>query len=80
MVLVGSITFMTASIFLGLFDTAVMALMTCLAIDMDMNDGTPKFGPETFHDGVNKINTSIDAHKVDPMEDFYPIAGEGEDC
>lgn len=41
MVLVGVISFMTASIFLGLFDTAVMALMTCLAIDMDMNDGSP---------------------------------------
>ena len=58
MVLVGAVTFMTASIFLGLFDTAVMALMTCLAIDMDMNDGSPKFGPPTFHDGMKKIEES----------------------
>lgn len=57
MVLVGAVTFMTASIFLGLFDTAVMALMTCLAIDMDMNGGNPKFGPPTFHDSVGKIET-----------------------
>lgn len=57
MVLIGAVTFMTASIFLGLFDTAVMALMTCLAIDMDMNDGAPKFGPPTFHDSVGKIDT-----------------------
>lgn len=56
MVLIGVVTFMTASIFLGLFDTAVMALMTCLAIDMDMNDGSPKYGPPTFHDGVKKID------------------------
>ena len=55
LVLVGVMTFMTASIFLGLFDTAVMALMTCLAIDMDMNDGHPMFGPPTFHDSVGKI-------------------------
>jgi len=54
MILVGTITFMNASIFLGLFDTAVMALMTCLAIDMDMN-GAPKFGPPTFHDATGKI-------------------------
>jgi len=54
MILVGAITFMNASIFLGLFDTAVMALMTCLAIDMDMN-GAPKFGPPTFHDSTGKI-------------------------
>ena len=60
MVLVGVITFMTASIFLGLFDTAVMALMTCLAIDMDMNDGHPLFGPPTFHDSMGKIEA--DAH------------------
>lgn len=57
MLLVGVVSFMTASIFLGLFDTAVMALMTCLAIDMDMNDGTPKFGPPTFHDRTGKIET-----------------------
>jgi hypothetical protein len=57
MVLVGALSFMTASMFLGLFDTAVMALMTCLAIDMDMNDGQPKFGPQTFHDSCGKIET-----------------------
>jgi solute carrier family 44 (choline transporter-like protein), member 2/4/5 len=56
MIIVGGVSFMTASIFLGLFDTAVMALMTCLAIDMDMNDGSPKFGPPTFHDSVQKID------------------------
>ena len=56
MVLVGVVTFMTASIFLGLFDTAVLALMTCLAIDMDMNDGSPKYGPPTFHDSVKKVD------------------------
>lgn len=61
MLLIGVVTFMTASIFLGLFDTAVMALMTSLAIDMDLNDGTPQKGPPTFHNGVQKINRSQDA-------------------
>lgn len=34
---VGVFTFFTASIFLGLFDTSVLALLTCLSIDMDCN-------------------------------------------
>lgn len=55
-VVVGVVSFITASIFLGLFDTAVMALLTCLAIDIDMN-GEPKFGPPTFHDSMGKIDS-----------------------
>jgi hypothetical protein len=47
---VAIISFLTASIFLGLFDTAVMSMMTCLAIDMDNHNGTPVKGPKTFHD------------------------------
>jgi hypothetical protein len=59
-VVVGIVTFLTASIFLGMFDTAVMALMTCLAVDMDLHDGQPKFGPPTFHDNYEKINKQLD--------------------
>ena len=33
--LVGVFSFMVASIFLGLLDTAILALLTCVAIDMD---------------------------------------------
>jgi len=51
LILVGIFSFMVASIFLGLLDTAVLSLLTCVAIDMDNNDGTPEFGPPTFHDG-----------------------------
>ena len=63
-VVVGIVSYMTASIFLGLFDTAVLALMTCLAIDMDLHDGHPAFGPPTFHDSIGKID-SEKHHKVD---------------
>lgn len=49
-------TYFTATVFLGLFDTAVLTLMTCLAIDMDLNNGTPKYGPETFHDNMKKVD------------------------
>jgi hypothetical protein len=58
MALVGLITYMTASVFLGLFDTAVMALLTSLAIDID-NNGKPKFGPPTFHDKTNKMDSDM---------------------
>lgn len=46
---VGIVSYISASIFLGLFDEAVLAMMNCLAIDTDLN-GQPKFGPPTFHD------------------------------
>jgi hypothetical protein len=29
---------------MGLFDEAIMATLLCLAVDMDLNDGEPKFG------------------------------------
>jgi hypothetical protein len=53
-VVVALFTYTCASIFLGLFDEAVMALMTCLAIDSDLH-GEPKYGPPTFHDALNTI-------------------------
>lgn len=51
-VLVAFITFVAASVFLGLFSNTVIALMTCLCIDVDLN-GEPKFGPPTFHDSLD---------------------------
>lgn len=36
-VFVGAASFMTASIFLGLLDTAVLSLLTCRAMDEDKN-------------------------------------------
>jgi len=52
---------MVASIFLGLLDTAVLSLLTCVAIDMDRNDGVlnGESGPPTFHDGgLDKFETA----------------------
>merc|ERR1712166_1073158 len=47
--IVAVITYLAANVILGLFDEIVLALMTCLSIDVDLN-GDPKFGPPTFHD------------------------------
>lgn len=56
-IFIGVVTYLTASIFLGMFDTAVLSLLTCLAIDME-NNGTPKFGPPTFHEKRDKIEAA----------------------
>lgn len=65
MVVVGLTTYISATIFLGMFDTAVMALMTCLAIDMDLHDGEPAFGPPTFHDSIGKVSAGKHSHRKD---------------
>lgn len=56
---VGVVTYISASIFLGLFDEAVLALMTCLAVDTDLN-GHPKHGPPTFHDALEGLDSHSD--------------------
>ena len=54
MVVVALITYVAASVFLGLFSNTVLSLMTRLAIYVDLN-GEPKFGPPTFHDSLDNF-------------------------
>jgi len=61
---VGLISFMSASIFLGLFDESVIAMMTCLAIDIDLN-GEPKYGPPTFHDGLGGFSNDSKKNAIE---------------
>lgn len=42
------ITIFISGQMLGLFDEAIMATLLCLAVDMDLNDGVPKFGSPSF--------------------------------
>ena len=62
LIIVGIFSFMVASIFLGLLDTAVLSLLTCVAIDMDNNGGYPLNGPPTFHDGKLDKFDSAEEH------------------
>jgi len=55
-IVVGCFTYFTSTVFLGLFDTGVMAMMTSLAIDMDLNGEETRFGPPTFHEKCKKID------------------------
>lgn len=53
-IVVAMMTYMAASLFLSLFDKAVMALLVSLCVDMDAHNGVPEYGPKTFHDGYVK--------------------------
>lgn len=59
-VVVGVVSFLAASLFLSLFEEAVMALLTCLCVDLDANNGEPVFGPATFHDGYVKKGNEME--------------------
>lgn len=62
LVIVGSITYLCASIFLGILSTAVLSMLTCHAIDLDLHDGDAKYGPPTFYNNYKKEldNSNLD--------------------
>lgn len=55
LVIVILFSLITASIFLSQFDEAALATLMSMAIDQELNNGEPKFGPPTYHDKLNKI-------------------------
>ena len=61
-VAVGSIAI--GLLILGLFDEAIMATLHCLALDMDVNGGIPKWGPPTFHEKMKAILEEDGAEKI----------------
>jgi len=54
-VCIGILSFLLCMITLGLFDDAIRATLMCFAIDMDLNNGSPKYGPPTFHEKLEAI-------------------------
>jgi hypothetical protein len=68
--LIGVASFITATIFLSLFDEATLATLHCLAIDLDLN-GKPQYGPPSFHHKLNKIygeNKHTYVHNQQPSD------------
>merc|ERR1719473_2496837 len=59
----GVVSLIVAIIFLGQFDEAVMSTLVCFAVDSDLHDGEPKFGPKSYHDKLSKIY-GYDKHSV----------------
>lgn len=49
------ISLIISKIFLGLFDEAVLSTLHCMAMDMELNEGRPKFGPPNFHIKLKEI-------------------------
>ena len=45
---VGVITFLTTLVFMGPFNDAVVATLLCFAVDLELNNGDPKFGPPSY--------------------------------
>lgn len=50
--IVGAVTYLAASVFLSILETAVLSMLTSHAIDLDINNGEPKYGPPTFYDKI----------------------------
>lgn len=50
-----SATLIVIQIFLGYFDDAVVSMMCCLAIDKEMHNGKPCYGPQKLHQKLKKI-------------------------
>lgn len=48
-------SFITASLFIGLFSKAVVATLQSMAIDRDVHNGETKFGPPSYHKKLRKI-------------------------
>lgn len=66
-----------------MFDESVLALMTCRAIDIDINGGeeNTKYGPPTFYDRfeklekeINRAAGDIEAKKM-ANDDFKKLSG-----
>ena len=74
MTVVALITYLFSSMFIGLFDESVNAMLTCVAIDTNINNGTPIYGPETFNNRLStedgKLNIKKgEKRKADPTDD-----------
>lgn len=62
LVAVGLSTYAVVSIFLGLFDESVLAIMTCASADMDLHNGDPEWGPPTLTIVIEKLYPAEERH------------------
>ena len=52
--IVGFVTYLAASVFLSVLETAVLAMLTSHAIDLELNKGQPQNGPPTFYEKIKE--------------------------
>jgi hypothetical protein len=51
-IIVGLISWVISSIFMGMYETAADTMITCYAIDYEMHNKEPLFGPVTFQENL----------------------------
>lgn len=56
-------TYVTVTIFLGVFDTAITSMVTCLCVDMDLHDGNVTAGPDGFRDDIQEAADVLEAEE-----------------
>ena len=49
------VSWVISDLFLSIFMTVSQTLVMCLAVDMDLNDGKPEFGPVSFHEAMHTV-------------------------
>lgn len=57
--IVALFTYLSSSIFLGIFDEIVLALLTCMCVDVELNL-KPKYGPPQFHKLIDNFFVDLD--------------------
>lgn len=69
LIVIAVFSFIVCQITLGLFNDAIRATLMSLAVDMDLNNGTPKFGPPTFHEKLSEIFDDSFAKNFNNVDD-----------
>ena len=54
-VFVAFVTFLCCILFLDIYNEIIVALVICLAVDMDLNDQDPQFGPIEIHQKLEYV-------------------------
>lgn len=61
LIFVGVVSYLIVAVFLGLFDESVLAMMTSVCADLDLNgDGKADWGPATLHEVLDKMEDDHD--------------------
>lgn len=72
------VSLLVAVIFLGQFDEAVLATLVCFAVDSDLHDGQPRFGPKSYHEKLAAIY-DFGKHGYNDVDKEHrePLTGNG---
>jgi hypothetical protein len=68
MFVVAFTSYLLVSVFLGMFDETVMAMLTCASADMDLHGGDNIWGPKSLHEVIDKLN-GVEGSDKDDKED-----------